>query len=48
MNKFPAWKYALLIVALGLGAIYALPNLFGDDPSVQISSTRGFELPKGD
>ncbi len=45
MNKFPAWKYALLIVALGLGAIYALPNLFGDDPSVQISSTRGFELP---
>ena len=45
MNKFPAWKYALLIAALGLGAIYALPNLFGDDPSVQISSTRGFELP---
>ena len=45
MNKFPAWKYALLIVALGLGAIYALPNLFGDDPSVQISSTRAFELP---
>jgi len=45
MNRFPAWKYALLIVALGLGAIYALPNLFGDDPSVQVSSTRGFELP---
>ncbi len=46
MNKFPAWKYALLIIALGLGAIYALPNLFGDDPSVQVSSTRGFELPR--
>jgi len=45
MNKFPAWKYALLIIALGLGAIYALPNLFGDDPSVQVSSVRGFELP---
>lgn len=46
MNKFPAWKYALLIISLGLGAIYALPNLFGDDPSVQVSSTRGFELPR--
>lgn len=46
MNKFPAWKYALLIIALGLGAIYALPNLFGDDPSVQVSSVRGFELPR--
>ena len=45
MNKFPAWKYALLIIALGLGAVYALPNLFGDDPSVQVSSVRGFELP---
>lgn len=46
MNKFPAWKYALLVIALGLGAIYALPNLFGDDPSVQVSSVRGFELPR--
>lgn len=46
MNKFPAWKYALLIIALGLGAVYALPNLFGDDPSVQVSSVRGFELPR--
>ncbi len=46
MNKFPAWKYALLVIALGLGAVYALPNLFGDDPSVQVSSVRGFELPR--
>lgn len=46
MNTFPAWKYALLVIALGLGAVYALPNLFGDDPSVQVSSVRGFELPR--
>ncbi len=44
MNRFPPWKYALLIIALGVGIIYALPNLFGDDPAVQVSSLRGFEL----
>lgn len=44
MNRLPAWRYALLILALGLGAIYALPNLYGDDPSVQVSSLRGFQL----
>ena len=44
MNRFPPWKYALLVIVLGLGIIYALPNLFGDDPAVQVSSLRGFEL----
>ncbi|MEE4639473.1 MAG: protein translocase subunit SecD [Wenzhouxiangella sp.] len=44
MNRFPPWKYALLIIALGIGILYSLPNLFGDDPSVQVSSIRGFEL----
>ncbi len=44
MNRYPAWKYVLLIAVLSIGAIYALPNLFGDDPAVQVSSSRGFEL----
>ncbi|MFU8830858.1 MAG: protein translocase subunit SecD [Wenzhouxiangella sp.] len=44
MNRFPAWKYALLIIALGIGLVYALPNLFGEDPAVQVSSIRGFQL----
>ncbi|WP_376690748.1 protein translocase subunit SecD [Wenzhouxiangella sp. EGI_FJ10409] len=44
MNRFPPWKYALLIIVLGLGLVYALPNIFGDDPAVQVSSARGFEL----
>ncbi len=44
MNRFPPWKYALLIIVLGLGFIYALPNIFGDDPAVQVSSSRGFDL----
>lgn len=44
MNRYPAWKYILLVVVLGGGVIYALPNLFGEDPAVQISSARGFDL----
>ena len=44
MNRYPAWKYVLLIIVLAVGAVFALPNLFGDDPAVQISSARGFEL----
>jgi len=44
MNRYPAWKYILLIVVLAFGIVYALPNLFGDDPAVQVTSARGFEL----
>jgi preprotein translocase subunit SecD len=38
MNRYPAWKYALLALALLIGLIYTLPNLFGEAPAVQISS----------
>ncbi|MFU8877374.1 MAG: protein translocase subunit SecD [Wenzhouxiangellaceae bacterium] len=44
MNRYAPWKYILLIMVLVVGALYALPNLFGDDPAVQISSARGFDL----
>ncbi len=44
MNRFPRWKYVLLIIVIFAGIIYALPNIFGDDPAVQVSSQRGFEL----
>ncbi|MBX2858520.1 MAG: protein translocase subunit SecD [Cellvibrionaceae bacterium] len=37
MNRYPLWKYLLLIVALCLGVIYALPNIYPPDPAVQIS-----------
>jgi preprotein translocase subunit SecD len=37
LNQYPLWKYIVLIVAIVIGTIYALPNLFGEDPSVQIS-----------
>ncbi|MBE9567350.1 MAG: protein translocase subunit SecD [Proteobacteria bacterium] len=37
LNQYPLWKYILLIVVLLLSSIYALPNLYGEDPAVQIS-----------
>ena len=39
-NKYPAWKYLLLIVVTVIGITYALPNLFGEDPAVQISPAK--------
>ena len=41
MNKYPLWKYILLAVVALVAIVYALPNLFGDDPAVQISSRTG-------
>ena len=38
MNRYPLWKYALLVVALLIGLIYTLPNFFGEAPAVQVSS----------
>jgi preprotein translocase subunit SecD len=40
MNRYPLWKYAIIVVALLIGAIYALPNLFGESPAVQVSAGR--------
>ena len=44
MNQYPAWKYLLLIVLLTVGFVYALPNLYGEDPAVQVSSGRNAVL----
>lgn len=40
LNQYPAWKYLLLIIVLGASALYALPNLYGEDPALQVSSSR--------
>jgi preprotein translocase subunit SecD len=40
MNRYPWWKYTLIAVAVVVGVIYALPNLYGEQPAVQISATR--------
>lgn len=40
LNQYPSWKYILLLVVLVFGSIYALPNIYGSDPAIQISATR--------
>ncbi|MEK7207385.1 MAG: protein translocase subunit SecD [Pseudomonadota bacterium] len=40
MNKYPLWKYLLVLIVVAVGFLYALPNLFGEYPAVQISPTR--------
>ncbi len=37
LNKYPLWKYLLIAVILAISFIYALPNLYPDDPAIQIS-----------
>src|SRR3569623_118051 len=44
MNRYPLWKYLLIATVLLVGVLYALPNLFGEDPALQISSTRGAKV----
>jgi preprotein translocase subunit SecD len=40
VNRYPLWKYAILVVALLIGVLYTLPNFFGEDPAVQVSAAR--------
>lgn len=40
MNRYPLWKYLIIVFAVIFGIIYTLPNLFGESPAVQISSVR--------
>jgi len=38
MNRYPVWKYAIIAIALLVGALYTLPNFFGEAPAVQVSA----------
>jgi len=44
MNQYPLWKYLLLVIMLVIGLIYALPNVYGEDPALQISGSRNATL----
>ncbi len=37
LNRYPAWKNSLILVVVALGLLYSLPNLYPDDPALQIS-----------
>ncbi|HEV7490339.1 MAG TPA: protein translocase subunit SecD, partial [Rhodanobacteraceae bacterium] len=41
MNDFPRWKYVLVAVLLLLGILYGVPNLFPQQPALQITANRG-------
>lgn len=38
MNRYPTWKYILVLVVMVLGSLYALPNIYGQSPVVQITA----------
>ncbi|MGD8592202.1 MAG: protein translocase subunit SecD [Gammaproteobacteria bacterium] len=44
INKYPLWKYILIVIVIIVALLYALPNLFGDDAALQISANRGTEV----
>ena len=40
MNRYSIWKYILILLLVGAGGLFALPNIYGKDPALQISSSR--------
>jgi len=40
MNRYPVWKYAIIVIVLLVGGLYTLPNFFGEAPAVQVSSAK--------
>ena len=47
MNSYPSWKYLLLLIVFLVSGLYTLPNVYGEDPAVQISVSGTTALPEG-
>jgi preprotein translocase subunit SecD len=47
MNRYALWKYLLIVVVIVVGVVFALPNLYGEDPAVQISPARAAQIDEG-
>jgi preprotein translocase subunit SecD len=47
MTRYPLWKYILILVVSTMGLLYAFPNLFGDDPGIQMRGARGLSIERG-
>ncbi|MEZ9893359.1 protein translocase subunit SecD [Vibrio lentus] len=41
LNRYPLWKYLMVMLAIAIAALYALPNIYGEDPAVQVTGARG-------
>ncbi|MFD1007596.1 protein translocase subunit SecD [Oceanisphaera ostreae] len=44
LNRYPLWKYLMVIAVITISFLYAAPNLFGEDPALQVSGSRGTEV----
>ena len=44
MNRYPLWKYVLVFAVVLIGVLYSLPNLYGEDPAIQVSALRGAKI----
>lgn len=44
MNRYSPWKYSFILLLIGLGVLFALPNLYDKDPSLQISASGASEV----
>ncbi len=44
LNRYPWWKNLIIALVVVVGLLYALPNVFGEDPAVQVLPNRGAEL----
>ncbi len=44
MNQYPLWKYLIILAVILPGLLYAVPNLYGEDPGVQITGVRAFKV----
>ena len=41
LNRYPLWKYLMVAAVILISALYALPNIYGEDPAVQVTGARG-------
>ena len=41
LNRYPMWKYLMVVFAIAIAALYALPNIYGEDPAIQVTGARG-------
>ncbi len=44
INQYPLWKYLLILAVVIIGALYALPNIYGDDPAIQVTAARAAQV----
>jgi preprotein translocase subunit SecD len=44
MNQYPLWKNLLILAVILVGLLFALPNLFSQDPSIEVTGTRDVEI----